>query len=31
MLNLLLAKKLGRAIAPGAHLLLVRHVDQLPR
>jgi len=30
MLDLLLANKLARAVAPGAHLLLVGDVDQLP-
>jgi exodeoxyribonuclease V alpha subunit len=30
MLDLLLANKLAKAIAPGAHLLLVGDVDQLP-
>ena len=30
MLDLLLANKLVKAIAPGAHLLLVGDVDQLP-
>jgi exodeoxyribonuclease V alpha subunit len=30
MLDLLLANKLGKAIAPGTHLLLVGDVDQLP-
>ena len=30
MLDLLLANKLVKAVAPGAHLLLVGDVDQLP-
>ena len=30
MLDVLLANKLVKAVAPGAHLLLVGDVDQLP-
>ena len=30
MLDLILANKLVKAVAPGAHLLLVGDVDQLP-
>ena len=31
MLDLILANKLVKAVPPGAHLLLVGDVDQLPR